>query len=321
MKVLVIGSTGALGVPTVRALLHAGHEVVGLTRSKEKARRLGELGATPALGDVFDADAMKSLFAEIRPEGAIQLLNALPKKGPLKPRDLEGTNKLRIEGTGNLIAAAESAGVRRYVVESMVFGYGYGHVGDVAVTEDSPFGRPTSFAPAQPAIDALSSMEDQVREATEAGALEGVILRYGLFYGPGVGSTEFMLSLLRKGVFILPGGGQAVGSWIHIDDGAAAAVHALEKAPPGSVFNVVDDEPVSLRDFAWTLSRTLGTRKPRSVPMWAVRALGTYARAMATSKLPVSNEKIKRELGWRPNYPTVREGGRSLLENAAAATA
>ena len=315
MKVLVAGSTGALGIPTVRALVDAGHDVAGLTRSDAKARSLERLGARPVLGDVYDAKVMKRVFAGVEPDGVIQLLNALPKRGPFKPRELDETNRLRIEGTKNLIAAAKAVGTRRYVVESMIFGYGYGHVGDAHITEEDDFGRPVGFTPAQPAIDGLNALESQVQAA--AGDLEGVILRYGLFYGPGVGSTDFMISLLRKGVFILPGGGHALGSWIHVEDGASAAVAALERAPGGTVFNVVDDEPVTLRDFAMCLADTLGTRRPRSVPMWAVRVMGRYASLMAKTKLPVSNERIKRELGWEPRYPTYREGARSLLRAEA----
>ena len=313
MKVLVAGSTGALGVPTVRALMGSGHEVVGLTRSPEKAKSLRALGAQAVLGDVLEADAMKRVMNEVRPEGVVQLLNALPKRGALRPRDLEATNHLRIEGTRNVLAASVEAGARRFVAESMILGYGYGDVGEVRIAEERPFLRDSAFEGAQPALDGLNSLEDQVRAATEAGRIEGIVLRYGLFYGPGVGSTEFMVSLLRKRLFVLPGGGQAIASWIHVEDGASAAVAALEAARGGSVYNVVDDEPMTLRDVAVCLSDTLGLPKPRTVPMWVARLGGRYAAVMATTKLPVSNDKIKAELAWEPRYPTLREGARSLV--------
>ena len=312
MKVLVVGSTGALGVPTIRALRTAGHEVWGLTRSSEKARRIEELGARAALGDVFDPGAMNSVFEEVRPEGVLQLLNALPKRGPFKPKDLEETNRLRIEGTKNVLGAAIGVGTRRFVAESMIFGYGYGKHGDL-ITEDKPFVRQADFEGAQGALDGLNSLEDQVRAATEAGRIEGVVLRYGLFYGPDVGSTDFMLSLLRKRMFILPGGGHATGSWIHISDGAEAAVLALERARPGAVYNVVDDEPASLRAIAAEMSTALGLPKPKQVPLWVARLAGRYAALMAQSELRVSNERMKKELDWEPAYPTYREGVRSLV--------
>ena len=312
MRVLVAGSTGALGVPTVKALVRADHEVFGLTRSPEKAKTLRGLGAQAVLGDVFDAGAMTRVMDEVRPEGVLQLLNALPKRGALRPRDLDATNRLRIEGTRNVLSAAVAAGTRRFVAESMIFGYGYGHVGDAPITEDRPFVRKSPFAGAQPALDGLNSLEDQVRAAGDAKRIEGVVLRCGLFYGSGVGTTEFMLSLLRKRMFLLPGGGQATASWIHVEDGAAAAVAALERAPAGSVYNVVDDEPMTLGDVARCVADALGLPRPRTVPMWVARLGGSYAVLMAKSKVPASNEKIKAQLNWEPRYPTFREGARSL---------
>ena len=312
MKVLVAGSTGALGAPTVEKLVERGHNVFGLTRSRDKGPILEKLGARPVFGDVFDAEAMRKVMQEAEPDAVVQFLNALPKRGPMKPRDLEGTNRLRIEGTRNLLAAAREAGVRKFVVESMIFGYGYGLDPKHPITEDQPFLRRGSYAGAQGALDGLNSLEDQVRAATERGDVEGVILRYGLFYGPGVGSTDFMISLLRKRLLVLPGGGSATGSWIHVADGAAAAVAALERAPAGAVYNVADDEPATLADFATRLADELGLPGPRKTPMWVARLFGKYAATMARSKLPVSNAKIKKELGWQPQYPTYREGISSL---------
>ena len=317
MRVLVAGSTGALGAPTVAELVAGNHEVFGLTRSRAKAPILEELGARAVVGDVLDGDAMRAVMRETRPRAVIQLLNALPKRGPMKPKDLEATNRLRIEGTRNVLEAAVEVGVRRFVAESMIFGYGYGLDPAEPITEDQPFLRQGGYEGAQGALDGLNSLEDQVRSATQRGDVEGVILRYGLFYGPGIGSTEFMISLLRKRLLVLPGGGSATGSWIHVADGAAAAFAALERAPAGSVYNVADDEPATLGDFATEMAKELGLPRPRKAPMWTARFFGKYAATMARSKLPVSNQKIKDELGWRPTYPTFREGIASLAANGA----
>lgn len=311
MRVLVAGSTGALGIPTVRALLEAGHEVFGLTRTETKAEQLRSMGAAPVIGDVFDAEGIRKIFDESRPEGVLQLLNALPKRGPFRPRELEGTNRLRIEGTRNVLAAAQESGVKRFVAESMIFGYGYGHQGTELITEDRPFAEPSDFALAQPALDAMKNLEGQV--LSNKNGVEGVILRYGVFYGPGVGSTDFMISLMKKHLFILPGGGEATGSWIHVEDGASAAVAALERAPAGGIYNVVDDEPASIHDYSLFMSKTLGLPKPKRVPMWVSRVGGAYLALMAKSHLPVSNEKIKADLSWKPRYPTYREGIETLL--------
>jgi nucleoside-diphosphate-sugar epimerase len=253
---------------------------------------------------------MKAVMAEAHPDGVVQLLNALPKRGPIRLGELEGTNRLRVEGTENVLAAAVFSGARRFVAESMIFGYGYR--ASRPVTEDDRFGARTSIAEVDAGLDALVSLETQVLDASKAGAIEGVILRLGLFYGPGVGSTDFMLRLLRRRMMVLPGGGRGLGSWIHVEDGAAAVVAALERGPAGAVFNVVDDEPVSMAELTGEMARALGLPRPRSIPRWLARLGGRYGGMIAGAKLEVSNERIKDELGWEPRYPTYREGIRSL---------
>jgi nucleoside-diphosphate-sugar epimerase len=151
-----------------------------------------------------------------------------------------------------------------------------------------------------------------VLDASESRAIEGVALRLGLFYGPGVGSTEFMRSLLRRRLMVLPGRGRGIGSWIHVEDGAAAVVAALERAPAGSVYNVVDDEPVSMADFLGEMSRQHGLPRARSIPKWTARLGGRYGGMVASATLIVSNRKVKDELGWQPRYPTYREGLQTL---------
>lgn len=310
MKVLVVGSTGALGVPVVRQLVAGGHEVFGLTRSAEKSEGLRRLKASPVLGDVYDAGRMKAVMAEVQPDGVVQLLNALPKRGPMRMGELAETNRLRIEGTANVLGAALSAGASRFVAESMIFGYGYS--ANRVVTEDDPFGVPTSIPEVDEGLSALVSLETQVLDASRQGAIEGVALRLGLFYGPGVGSTEFIRTLLRRRLMMLPGGGRGVGSWMHVEDGASAVVAALERAPAGSVYNVVDDEPVSMAEYLGEMARVLDLPRPRAIPKWMARLGGRYGSMIASARLMVSNRKIKDELGWEPRYPTYREGLQTL---------
>jgi nucleoside-diphosphate-sugar epimerase len=308
MKVFVAGASGAIGTHIVEELIDNGHEVVGLTRSEAKAPALERLGALPVIGDVLDAARMKDLLAECRPDGVIQVLNALPERGPMKPSELEATNELRITGTHNLLAAALANGVRRYIAESMIFVYGYGDHGPKPIDEDHPVMSDPDVESMRPALEALFSLERKVLDASNSGSIEGIVLRYGVFYGPGVGSTEFMRSLLRKRMFALPGGGKAVGSWIHVTDGASAAVAALESDRSGLIYHVVDDEPTTLREFSTELARAAGMPRPYSVPLWVARLGGKQLALTVTSRLPVSNERIKRDLGWRPRYPTYREG-------------
>ena len=308
MKVLVAGPSGALGAPTVRELVSRGHEVIGLTRSEAKADTIRGLGATPVFGDVLVAGDTKRVIADAQPETVVQLLNALPKRGPIRASEIEATSELRTTGTRNLLDAALQNGVRRYLVESMIFGYGYGGRDGEPLSEDAPFGVPTGSKQLDDALGALTSMEGRVLGATESGNVEGIVLRLGLFYGAGIGSTEFMLSMLRKRILFLPGEAAGRLSWIHVEDGARAVAEALERAEPGSVFNVVDDEPASFRQFATTLADAHGLPGPKKAPLAVAKKVSSYASLMATTDLRVSNARLKEELGWSPGYPTIRAG-------------
>jgi nucleoside-diphosphate-sugar epimerase len=312
VKVLVAGSTGALGIRTVRKLVEQGHEVFGLTRSQAKAGAISRLGATPVFGDVLDEASIESVVAEVRPEGVAQLLNAIPKRGAFRPSDLDATNELRTTGTRNLIASSVRHGVKRYVVESMIFGYGYGDRGSEPLSEDAPFADRVEAGQMNPALDALRVMERSALDTSDHPGLEGVALRLGLFYGPGVGSTEFMTSMLRKHLMFLPGGGKGQLSWIHVEDGAAAVVIALEEAAAGSVYNVVDDEPASMGDMAKEMAQQLGLPGPKNMPVGVAKLVSSYLAQMANTNLRASNARIKAELGWKPEYPTIREGVASI---------
>ncbi len=311
MRIFIAGASGALGRPLVRRLLDDGHEVVGLTRSPAKATALEAAGARAARGDALDGADVLRAVGEARPSAIVQILNALPPRGPMRPRELNATNELREKATANLLEAARRYGVERYVAESMIFGYGYGDV-DAVATESSPFPVEAPAPAFKPALDAMGSLESQVLSASRRGDVEGIVLRLGLFYGPGVGSTEFMATMLRRRLLLLPGGGRGVLSWIHVEDGASAIRSALAEGSPGDVFNVVDDEPVSIWDFVTELARVLELPAPRSVPAWMGRLGGKYMALMASTRLRVSNERIKSKLAWEPAYPTVRDGLRSL---------
>jgi nucleoside-diphosphate-sugar epimerase len=310
VKVFVAGATGALGVPVVRQLVEKGHQVTALTRSASKVELLRELGATPAVADVFDEGALKAAVSEAAPDGVVHALTALPKNGPVRASHLQGTNRIRRIGTANLISAASAAGARRFVGESIVLVYG--HTGDRVATEGDPIARPAPGDASQEVLAAVLSLEDQILEATAAGSIEGVVLRYGLFYGPTAGSTEYILRLLRRGVPMLPADGRGVSSWIHLEDAASATVAALERGRRGEVYNVVDDEPVALRDLTSGMAEAIGAKPPRRLPMWLARLGAPMLAAGADVQLRASNEKAKRELDWTLIYPTYREGAASL---------
>jgi nucleoside-diphosphate-sugar epimerase len=312
VKVFVAGSTGVIGVPTVRALRAAGHEVVGMTRSPGKRGLMRSLGADAAIADALDAPAVREAVLAAKPDAIVQLLTALPDV-PARLSHLRATNVLRRDGTRNLIAAASDAGVGRYVSESIVFAYGEARDPNAVRTEDDePVRSLPGASERDDVLAALASLEDQVR------AFGGVVLRFGLYYGPNAGSTLAMVKLLRRGMAVLPGGGHGIGSWIHVDDAASAIVAALERGRPGEVYNIVDDEPVELRAYMSELARVAHGHGPRSVPAALGRLVAPYLTESLAGVWRVSNAKAKRELGWTLRYPTYREGLATLAAGSPA---
>jgi 2-alkyl-3-oxoalkanoate reductase len=304
MKVFVAGASGVVGRPTVRRLVAAGHDVVGTTRREERAAQLREAGAEAAVCDVFDAEALREVVVAARPEVVVHALTALPQRFDPKSDYLEETNRLRKEGTRNLVAAAEAAGARRIVAESVAFFYE--PEGDWVKGEEAPLFRdpPGRFAAGR---DALVSLERQVLEAEGP---EGVVLRFGWFYGPGTyydrgGSVADEVEKRRYPVI---GKGQGTFSHIHVDDAAAAYVAALDRGSPG-VYNVVDDEPAPVREWLPVYAEALRAKPPRRVPAWLARLVaGKDLVATATTTRGASNAKAKRELGWRPEHSSWRQG-------------
>ena len=304
MKVFVAGASGVVGRPTVRKLVAAGHAVVGMTRRQERAEEIRAAGAEAVVCDVFDAAALNEAVAAARPEVVIHALTALPARFDPKSDYLAATNRVRDEGTRNLVAAAKAAGARRLVAEGVAFFYE--PEGDWVKDEGAPLFRdpPGRFAAA---CDALVSLERQV---VEADGLEGLVLRFGWFYGPGTyydrgGSVAEEVEKRRYPVI---GKGQGTFSHVHVEDAAAAYVAALHRGAPG-LYNVVDDEPAPLREWLPVYAEALGAKAPRRVPAWLARLVaGRDLVSTATTMRGASNAKAKRELGWRPEHPTWRQG-------------
>jgi nucleoside-diphosphate-sugar epimerase len=318
VKVFIAGATGALGLPTTKALLAAGHDVVGLTRRREKVDVLEDLGARAVVGDVLDEDVVRAAIGEYRPDAVANLLTALPARGPVKFSDLDATNEVRTTGTKHLVRASIESGVRRMVAESIVLVYGYGASDGELKTEESTVVI-ASLPKAAGAIDAVLDLERQTLEAGHG--IEGIVLRYGLFYGPDAGSTKFMMKMVQKRLLPLPGGGPGAISWIHMDDAATATVAALERGRPGEIYNVVDDEPVAFGTYVRELADVLGAPDPINVPAALAKVGNTYASAALQTNLKVSNAKAKKELGWEPRYPTYKEGLRSLVSASSTSDA
>jgi nucleoside-diphosphate-sugar epimerase len=309
MKVFVAGASGAIGRPLVRQLLAAGHGVTGMTRREERAEEIRAAGAEAVVCDVFDAGALREAVAAAQPEVVVHALTALPPRFNPRSDYLTATNRVRVEGTRNLLDAALAAGARRLVAESVAFFYE--PEGDWVKDEEAPLQRNPAGRFAE-ALAAIGELEDWV---TGTEGLEGVVLRCGWFYGPGTyyarGGSLAEETLKRRNPVV--GAGTGIFSFIHVDDAAAAVVAALDRGAPG-VYNVVDDEPAALRDWLPAYAEALGAKPPRRVPPWLARLVaGRDLAGVALAMRGASNAKAKRELGWQPSHPSWRTGFRDSL--------
>ena len=302
MNIFVAGGTGAIGIPLVRSLVAGGHQVTALTRSAGKQAELRALGATPAVADALDRDALIAVVKAARPTHVIHQLTALPKDGVRRPADLETTNRLRIDGTRNLLEAAVNAGARRFLAGS--FAILSARAGSVAPADDA-------------AAAAVQSMEGQVLDASKRGVIEGVVLRYGLFYGLETASTIAMIKMVRKRRLPVVRGDAGQLPLIHIDDAVSATIKALDRAPAGSTYDIVDDQAVSMTELVHALAEYTGSAAPFKVPAWLPRLVAPYLARVTSVRMPLSNDKAKAELGWRPRYPTMREGLAQMFPHAA----
>jgi 2-alkyl-3-oxoalkanoate reductase len=307
MRVFVAGATGAVGKRLVPALLAAGHQVVAMTRTPGKVAALSAMGADPIVADGLDRDAVMRAVAGAVPEVVIHQMTGLTGMKNLKKFDAEFamTNRLRTEGTDNLLAAAQAAGVRRIVAQS--YGnWNYERTGTSPKTEDDPL-DPDPPANQRETLKAIEYLE---RAVTQTPGIEGIALRYGNFYGPGtdiaVGGS--IAEQVRKGRLPIVGDGAGIWSFSHTDDAAAAAMAAAERGAPG-VYNIVDDDPAPVAVWLPELARAVGGRPPRHVPVWLGRLfVGDVGVSMMTRIRGVANGKAKRELGWKPSYQSWREG-------------
>lgn len=299
MRVLVAGARSALGSRVVR-LLHAdGHDVYALTREPAY-----DGPASAVIADALDAEATRRAVLETKPDAIVQTLNALPKNGPRRSGDLAATSRLRVEGTRNLVAAARAAGVERYVAENFIFVYGTTPPGSPPVTEERPlFDQPTGDAELDRSLAAMRSLEDEVL------GFGGVVLRCGLFYGPGNGSTENLARMVRRRMVPTVRGARNLLPYAHLDDVATAVVAALDRGRAGEAYNIADEVPAGPNDLIRGLASVLGAKPPLSAPAWLLTVVaGRYLANSALSNLTVSNAKARRELGWAPAYPNIREG-------------
>jgi nucleoside-diphosphate-sugar epimerase len=309
MKVFLAGATGVMGRHLVPRLVERGHAVVGMTRSPEKAELIRSLGAEPAIADALNPEQVARAVGEAEPEAIVHQLTALPASiDPRRiDRDFAPTNRLRSEGTDHLLAAARAVGARRFLAQSFA-GWPYAQSGGPVKSEEDPLG-PAPAAQLRTTLDAIVHLEEAVGRAEE---IDGLVLRYGNFYGPG---TTFGLEPLgeqveavRKRRLPVVGNGAGVWSFVDIEDAASATVAAVEGAPAG-VYNIVDDEPAAVSDWLPALADALGAMPPRHVPLWLGRlAAGEAGAVMMTEVRGASNAKAKRQLDWKLRFPSWRQG-------------
>jgi nucleoside-diphosphate-sugar epimerase len=314
MKIFVAGAAGAIGRQLLPQLAAQGHEVTAATRSPGQAALLRELGAEAVVVDGLDAMAIGEAVARAEPEVVIHQMTSLRGAFSLRRFDkmFAVTNQLRTQGTDHLLAAAAAAGVRRFVAQSFT-GWTNIREGGPVKTEDDP------LDPSPPAMqrESLAAIRHLERVVAAAAPMQGIVLRYGSFYGPGA-SDDFVGLIRRRRVPII-GDGAGVWSFLHIRDAAAATITALERGAPG-VYNVVDDEPASVAEWLPYVAQAVGARAPRRVPAWLGRlAAGDVGLSMMTQIRGSSNAKARRELGWRPGWPSWREGFSRGLTDAEPA--
>lgn len=313
MKVFVAGATGAIGRPLVEQLAGAGHEVTAMTRSAGKVEALGDMGARAVVADALDRDSIVSAVSDAAPDVVLHQLTAIAELKNMRRFDesFAATNRLRTEGTDNLLAAARAAGARRFVAQSFG-GWPYALEGGPVKTEDDPLNDDPPAAISR-TLAAIRHLENAVAGAD---GIEGLVMRYGGFYGPGTSVTREggeTSELVRNRRFPIVGDGGGVWSLVHIEDAAAATVAAVERGEPG-IYNVADDEPAPVREWVPVLAEALGAKPPRRVPRWIGRlAGGEVAVMMMTAIRGASNAKARRELAWAPRYPSWREGFRTGL--------
>jgi nucleoside-diphosphate-sugar epimerase len=318
MLVFIAGATGAVGRRLIPLLVSAGHSVVGLTHTPAKAGMITAFGAKAVVADGLDERAIGEAVASSEPDVVVHEMTDLKDASDLRHFDrvFASSNRLRTEGTDILMTAARDAGVKRFVAQSFC-GWPYARVDGPIKSEADPL-DPDPPRELRHSLDAIEHLEQVV---THASGPEGIVLRYGAFYGRDTGLFDGpMIDQIRARRAPLIGDGEGWWSFLHIDDAAAATAAAIERGRGGSVYNIVDDEPAPAREWLPALARMLGAKPPFHVPPWIARILaGEHIVMMMTQNRAGSNAKAKRELGWQPAHASWRDGFAEIVRQRHAA--
>jgi nucleoside-diphosphate-sugar epimerase len=310
MRIFVAGATGVIGQRLVPALVAAGHEVTGTTRSPARAAELQTAGATAVIVDGLDRRAVTDAVKAAQPDVIVHQMTALASMRSFRNFDSEFavTNELRVKGTDNLLEAARQAGTRRFIAQSFI-GWNNARTGSLVKTEEDPL-DPDPVPSTRRSMAAIRHVEDTVPGAVP----EGLVLRYGFFYGHG--ASDSMLGTVRKRQMPVVGGGAGIWSFT---DAATATAAAVTRGAAG-LYNIVDDDPAPVREWLPYLAQCLGAKPPMRVPAWLGRVLaGQLVVSLMTQARGSVNEKAKQELGWAPRYASWREGFPVWVSEAQAA--
>jgi len=307
MKVFVAGATGAIGRQLLPRLVAAGHEVHGMTRSESKKAMLEDLGAVPVVADALNPDQVAAAVGAARPDVIVHQLTAIGGVDMRHfDRDFALTNRLRTDGTNHLLSAGQAVGVRRFVAQGVITYGVYMRTGGPVKSEEDPL----ELTPAREMRETLAAIRHLEQAVLGAQWTDGIVLRYGAFYGPGTSMApgEAQFELVRRRKFPLVGGGGGVWSFIHVADAADATVAAVDHGSRGA-YNVVDDDPAPVAEWLPALAQELGARRPMRVPRFVGRLFAGEAGAMMMTEVRgASNAKAKRELAWSPAHPSWRQG-------------
>jgi nucleoside-diphosphate-sugar epimerase len=313
MRVLVAGATGVIGKQLVPLLTSAGHEVVAVSRSGNRTAGADEAGVKTVVADILDRAAIDKVVRQESPDAIVHIATAIPQE--INPKtlasDFETTNRLRSEGTRNLVDAGTAAGVKRFIAEGLA--YAYDPSGSGPATEDVALwpSPPKQFAPV---LAALQELEAVTRQAN------GLVLRFGHLYGPGsiYAPDGSFVRQVRAGKVPLVGGGTSTFSFTHAYDAATAILAAVEGHAVG-VLNIVDDEPAQMKVWLPVLAEILGARKPKSAPAAIAKWLvGDWGVAFMTKLRGADNVNAKRSMEWQPTHRSWRTGFLTELNESVA---
>ena len=315
MRIFVAGATGAIGLRLIPLLIQAGHIVIGLTHRPENAKLVASLGARPVVASGLDEVEIRRAVLVARPDVIVHEMTDLSGTSDLRhfERSFAATNRLRTQGLDHLMSAGRAAGTRRFIAQSFC-GWPYAPEGEPVKDEDAPL-EADPPKEMRRTLNALRYLESAVGASDR---FEGIVLRYGVLYGPGTGifEPEFLDQIHHRKVPIL-GQGDGWWSFLHIDDAAKATAVAVESGGARGLYNIVDDEPAPVREWLPELAFMLGAPKPRHIPLFFARMMaGEHLVHMMATQRAGSNAKAKAELPWRPGRASWRQGFAEVIEGS-----